>query len=80
MNKRGGGGVKEGKIHKRSDTFYKNMIKNCKGRHRDLSIAWVHCRKAYDMIPHLWIAECLTIIEVGENINELKEEACLVQN
>ncbi len=49
----------------------KTIIKNCKRRHTNLAIAWIDYRKAYDMIPHSWIIECLNMIGVAENLKEL---------
>ena len=49
----------------------KTIIKNCKRRHKNLSIAWIDYRKAYDMVPHSWIIECLDMIGVAENLKEL---------
>ena len=37
----------------------KLIIKICKRRKTNLSMAWVDYKKAYDMVPHSWILECL---------------------
>ena len=29
------------------------------------------CKKAYDMVPHLWTKECLDLFGVAENIKTL---------
>ena len=34
-------------------------------------MAWIDYKKAYDMVPHLWIAECLDLFGVAENIKSL---------
>ena len=34
-------------------------------------MAWIDYKKAYDMVPHLWIIECLELFGVAENINSL---------
>ena len=49
----------------------KTIIKNCKRRHTNLSIAWIDYRKAYDMVPHSWIIECLNMIGVADNLKAL---------
>ena len=49
----------------------KTIIKSCKRRHTNLSIAWIDYRKAYDMVPHSWIIECLNMIGVADNLKEL---------
>ena len=32
-------------------------------------MAWVDYKKAYDMVPHWRIKECLDLFRVAENIN-----------
>ena len=32
---------------------------------------WIDYKKAYDMVPHPWIIECLYLFGVAENINSL---------
>ena len=34
-------------------------------------MAWVDCKKDYDMISHSWIIECLDLLRVVENIKSL---------
>ena len=34
-------------------------------------MAWIDYKKAYDMVPHLWITECLDLFGVAENIKSL---------
>jgi len=29
-------------------------------------MAWIDYRKAYDMIPHSWIAECLELFRIAD--------------
>ena len=41
------------------------------GRKNNLAIAWVNQKKAYDMVPNLWIEECLDLFGVAENIKVL---------
>ena len=31
-------------------------------REKNLAIAWVDYKKAYDMIPHCWVIECLDMV------------------
>ena len=31
-------------------------------------MGWIDYKKAYDMVPHLWIKECLDLLGVAENI------------
>ena len=34
-------------------------------------MAWIDYEKAYDMVPHSWIIECLDLFGVAENIKSL---------
>ena len=34
-------------------------------------MAWIDYKKAYDMVPYLWIIECLDLFGVAENIKSL---------
>ena len=34
-------------------------------------MAWIDYKKAYDVVPHLWIIECLDLFGVAENIESL---------
>ena len=42
------------------------VMKNSKRRKTNLSMAWIDYRKAFDMIPHTWLIECLRIYGVEE--------------
>ena len=37
-------------------------------------MAWVDYKKAYDMVPHWWIIECLNLFGVAENIKSFFRE------
>ena len=47
------------------------VIKEVKSRNKNLAMAWIYYKKAYDMVPHLWIIECLDLFGVAENIKSL---------
>ena len=49
----------------------KMILKNCKRRLTNLNLAWIDYKKAYDMVPHSWIIECLEIFKVSQNITIL---------
>ena len=51
--------------------IYRAVIKDVKSRNKNLAMAGIDCKKAYDMIPHSWIIECLDLFEVTENITSL---------
>ena len=37
-------------------------------RKKNVVVPWIDYKKAYDMIPHSWIVECLGMIEVSKQI------------
>ena len=47
------------------------VIKEVKFRNKNLAMAWIDYKKAYDMVPHSWIIEYLDLFGVADNINSL---------
>ena len=47
------------------------VIKEVKSRKKNLAMAWIDCKKAYDMVPHSWIIEYLHVFGVAENIKSM---------
>ena len=47
------------------------VIKEVKSRNKNLAVGWIDYKKAYDMVPHSWIIECLDLFGVAENIKSL---------
>ena len=47
------------------------VIREVKSRKKNLAMAWIYYKKAYDMVPHSWITECLDLFGVAENIKTL---------
>ena len=47
------------------------VIREVESRKKNLAMAWIDYKKAYDMVPHLWIKECLELFGVAENIKTL---------
>ena len=41
------------------------VIKDVKSRNKNLAMAWIDYKKAYDMVPHSWIIECLDLFGVA---------------
>ena len=39
------------------------VIKEVKSRNKNLAMAWIDYKEAYDMVPHSWIIECLDFLE-----------------
>ena len=56
-----------------NDLLYidKAVLKEIKSRNKSLAMAWIDYKKAYDMVPHSWIIECLDLFGVAENIKSL---------
>ena len=49
----------------------KMIINNCKKRLTNLYMGWIDYKKAYDMVPHSWILECMSIYGIAENVIQL---------
>ena len=49
------------------------VIKGVKSRNKNLAMAWIGYKKAYDMVSHSWIIECLDLFGVAENIKFVSE-------
>ena len=47
------------------------VIKEVKSRNKNLAMAWIVYKKAYDMVLHLWIIKRLDLFGVAENIKSL---------
>ena len=47
------------------------VIKEVKSRNKNLTMAWIDCKKAYDLVSHSWIIEYLDLFGVVENIKSL---------
>ena len=69
----------EGQKGRRKDSRWTNdllyidgaVIKEVKSRKKNIAMAWIDYKKAYDMVPHLRIIECLDLFGVSENIKSL---------
>ena len=46
----------------------KMVLTDCKRKHKNLAMALVDYKKAYNMVPHSWIIESLKMAQVAENI------------
>ena len=49
----------------------KMVMEEVMQRKRNVAMAWVDYKKAYDMVPHSWIKECLNMFGIADNIKEL---------
>ena len=41
------------------------VIREVKSRNKNLAMVWIDYKKAYDMVPHSWIIECLDLFGVA---------------
>ena len=41
------------------------VLKDYKKRHTNLSMAWIDYRKAYDLVPHSWVNECMKMFGIA---------------
>ena len=60
---------------KRPTLIYKANLKNYRRRLTNLSMAWTDYRKAYDMMAHSWILECVVMVRLPQNIVTLIENS-----
>ena len=49
----------------------KMLLKEVKRRKKNLAMAWIDYKKAYDLVPHSWIIECLDMFGIADNIKQL---------
>ena len=49
----------------------KDVLRESKARNKNLAMCWIDYKKAFDMVPHSWILECLAMFGVAENIRVL---------
>ena len=47
------------------------VLKEVKRRKRNVAMAWVDYKKAYDMVPHSWLEECFRLFGIASNVNDL---------
>ena len=53
----------------------KAVLRDAKRKKRHLSVAWIDYKKTYDMVPHSWIHEILSMMKVAGNIAGLLEKS-----
>ena len=51
------------------------ILQDCKQTHKHLAMAWVDYLKAYDLVPHSWILECLELVGISKNIKKFIDNA-----
>ena len=53
----------------------KMILREVRMRKKNLAVAWIDYKKAYDMVPHSWIVECLGMVGVSEQIEHFLSES-----
>ena len=53
----------------------KMILREVEMKKKNLSIAWIDYKKAYDMVPHSWILEYLEALGIDEGIRKLLENS-----
>ena len=46
------------------------ILRNSRRHKTNLHVAWIDYKKAFDSLPHSWIAKCLEIVRVSGNIRQ----------
>ena len=46
----------------------KTVLKDCKKKHTNLCMAWMDYKKAFALVLHSWINECMEIFGIAENV------------
>ena len=46
------------------------MLRDCKRKHTNLAMAWIDCKKAYGMVHHIGISECLEMFGTANNVQD----------
>lgn len=49
----------------------KMILRNARRNQKNLVMAWVDYRKAYDLVPHSWIQECLDLFGIATNVKRI---------
>ena len=51
------------------------ILREVQIRKKNLAVTWIDYKKAYDMVPHSWIVECLGMVGVSEQIKLFLSES-----
>jgi len=43
----------------------------------NLNMAWIDYKKAYDMVPHSWILESVTLVGIADNFKRLLKNSIM---
>ena len=56
-----------------------HILNESKTRRKNLSMAWIDYKKAYVMVPHSWIINCLKIYKISHEITNFIEKTWRVE-
>ena len=45
-----------------------HILNECKTRRKILAMAWIHYKKAYDLVPQSWIINCLKMYKISHEV------------
>ena len=48
----------------------KAILRECRKRHTNLQMAWIHYNKASGVVPHSWILDSLELVQMSDSILE----------
>ena len=55
----------------------KAILEDSEHKHRNLAMAWVDYKKAYDMVPHSWIIKSPKLAQVTQNVIAFLERSIM---
>ena len=58
----------------------KSILEDCKRRARNLHMAWIDYKKAYDSVPHSWIVRCLDLYKIRSTLPSKNSSKALCRN
>ena len=58
--------------------IHKTILRERRIRNKNIAVTWIDYKKAYDMVPHSWIVECLGLVWVSEQIKHFLSESMKV--
>ena len=53
----------------------REILREARRKKRHLAMVWVDYRKAYDMLPHSWLLESLSLVGCANNIHTLIKDS-----
>ena len=48
--------------------IYQHIINESKAKRKNLAMAWIDNKKAFDMVPKSWITQCLKIFKISDEV------------